>query len=129
MRVNNVGYMPSFGYHNILKTEWLKGKLPTVKRGFYGDILTKETVSLEHLDCVCNGGETVTSNLVLASKKQNNLRGNKDLKDFFKRDKAIEYLEQFIGVKTKRFNGDDYIRNIIKRIKGLGIDLKMKNNF
>ena len=71
--------MPSFGYHNILKTEWLKGKLPTVKRGFYGDILTKETVSLEHLDCVCNGGETVTSNLVLASKKQNNLYNRKDL--------------------------------------------------
>ena len=38
----------SFKYHHPLKTEWLKGKLPTVKYGIYGKELTPKTVSIEH---------------------------------------------------------------------------------
>ena len=56
----------SFGYTHYLKTYYLQGKLPTVKRGLYGGILTPETVSLEHILPKEKGGHTTLSNLALA---------------------------------------------------------------
>ena len=47
-----------FGHHHRLKTLWLRGKLPTVKFGVYGDKLTKQTVSLEHFIPISKGGKT-----------------------------------------------------------------------
>ena len=63
-------YEPSFGYSSPLKTIWKKGGLPTVKKGFYGDTLTKKNVSLEHLKARSKGGKTSLENLVLASKEK-----------------------------------------------------------
>ena len=39
----------SFGYSHKLKTLYKQGKLPSVVKGFYGGILTADTVTLEHL--------------------------------------------------------------------------------
>jgi hypothetical protein len=114
---------PTFGYSNILKTEWLKGNLKTVKKGFYGDDLTKKTVSLEHLKPASQGGKTILPNLVLASKRMNQARGCDDLKKYATKKGIVEYLVQFIGVKTKRFDGDEYIANILKTLKTLDINL------
>ena len=68
MRIE-VGSPVSFGYSNILKTEWRKGHLPSVKYGFYGEKLTQKNLSLEHLQAHSKGGKTVLSNLVLAAKE------------------------------------------------------------
>jgi len=114
---------PTFGYHNVLKTQWLKGNLNPVKKGFYGDVLTKKTVSLEHLLPACQGGKTNLNNLVLASKDKNQLRGCDDLRNYADRKTIVEYLQQFIGLKAPNFNGDLYIRNIVQTLKNLGINL------
>lgn len=106
----------SFGYRHQLKTLWLKGKLPSVKFGVYGDKLTKDTVSLEHFKPVSQGGKTILGNLGLASKEKNNLRGSKPLREFLTLAGLKQYLEQFTGVKTKDFNGDEYTHIIIKNI-------------
>lgn len=116
---------PTFGYHNILKTEWKKGRLPTVKKGFYGDVLTMKNVSLEHLQPKSKGGANALSNFVLASKQQNNARACLPLQDFVNKTTAIEYLQQFVGVKTKRFDGDSYIAQVTKTLESLGIDFKI----
>lgn len=114
---------PSFGYKNILKTEWRKGKLPTVKYGFYGDKLTQENLSLEHLQAHSKGGKTNLTNLVLASKPKNEARGNRDIRDFIDKQKAINYLKQFIDVKVKDFNGNKYIAEIVKTLRKLDVDI------
>jgi len=116
-------YEPSFGYSSPLKTIWKKGGLPTVKKGFYGDTLTKKNVSLEHLKARSKGGKTSLENLVLASKEKNNLRGNADIKNFVDRESVLNYLIQFMGIKTKNFNGDNYISAIIKTLSELGVNL------
>ena len=116
---------PIFGYHNILKTEWKKGRLPTVKKGFYGDVLTMKNVSLEHLQPKSKGGANALSNFVLASKQQNNARGDEPLKDFINPAALFEYFSQFVGVKTKRFDGDSYIAQVTKTLESLGIDFKI----
>lgn len=113
----------SFGYSNVLKTQYLKGNLKTVKYGFYGDKLTKKTVTLEHLRPKSKGGKSELENFVLASKYRNQLRGNKDLFLFADKENIMRYLLQFVGVKAENFNGDNYIMMILKTLKKLGIDL------
>lgn len=113
----------TFGYSNILKTQYLRGNLKTVKYGFYGDKLTKKNVSLEHLKPKSKGGKSELENFVLASKTRNQARGNKELALFIDKENAMRYLLQFVGVKADYFNGDNYIRMIITTLKKLGIDL------
>lgn len=113
----------SFGYQHPLKTLWKKGLLPTVRKGFYGDELTIKTLSLEHLQPKSQGGETSLENLVLASRRMNNLRGDKPLQSFIIKDKAIEYFYQFIKIKIKDFNGDEYIAKVLNKLSELNIKL------
>jgi hypothetical protein len=109
---------PCFGYSNQLKTLYKKGKLP-IKYGFYGDVLTLSNVSLEHLKPHSKGGKTCLSNLVLATKENNNLRGDMPLVGFAARENVEKYLDQFKGVRVKDFNGDMYIKMIRKTLKDL----------
>lgn len=106
----------NFGYSNQLKTLYKKGMLPSVKIGIYGDKLTPKNVSLEHLKCVCDGGKTELKNLVLATKENNNIRGNKPLENFLTIENLIQYLNQFKDIKVMGFNGNNYIALILKTI-------------
>lgn len=113
----------TFGYSNILKTQYLRGNLKSVKYGFYGDKLNKKNVTLEHLKPKSKGGKSELDNFVLASKYRNQARGNKELSLFIDKENVMRYLLQFVGVKAENFNGDNYIKAIIRTLKKLGIDL------
>jgi hypothetical protein len=116
----------TFGYSNILKTEFKKGHLPSVKKGFYGDDINVDNVSLEHCKAKSKGGASVLSNYVLTSKRMNNLRGNDDIRNYFNPKTAQEYLEQFLNVKIGNIRGKDYIKMILNTLKELGIDFQFK---
>ena len=102
------------GYKSPLKTLWRRGKLKTVVRGLYGDILTQENLSVEHIKPHCQGGRTIMSNLALASQDKNNARGCSPLKEFLTMEQAKQYLDQFKGIRVKNFNGDKYIEKLQK---------------
>ena len=55
----------SFTYNNILKREWLKGNMPSVKHDIGGNLLTKENVSLGHMLARSKGGTNELSNFTL----------------------------------------------------------------
>lgn len=112
-------YRPSFGYSHALKTAWKKGQIPQVKKGFYGEKLTKKNVSLEHLKPISQGGKTQWQNLVLADNKINNARGDKPLSEFINYKAMGEYLEQFKNIKIKGFDGNRYIAMILETVGGL----------
>ena len=121
----------TFGYTNILKTQYLKGNLKTVKYGFYGDRLTSKNVSLEHLLPKSKGGKSELDNFVLASKTRNQARGNKDIREFVDNEYAQRYLLQFVGIKVENFNGDNYIKTILNTLKKLGkfiVTVKQRRN-
>ena len=110
---------PNFGYSHALKTAWKKGKIPQVKYGFYGERLTKKNISLEHLKPISQGGKTEWKNLVLASNKINNARGDKPLEQFLDLKAMARYLEQFKNIKVKGFDGNKYIAMILETVGGL----------
>ena len=111
----------SFGYSSPLKTLFKEGKMPSVKYGFYGDKLTKQNVSLEHLKPHSKGGASCLRNYVLASQRNNRLRGNDDILKHFDAQTALRYLKQFVDVKLPRFDGNRYILMILNTLKDLGI--------
>lgn len=108
---------PTFGSSSLIKKLWREGKLPTVKYGFYGDRLTQENLSQEHLRPKSQGGKTELKNLVLASQRNNGHRSSKPLKDFINFDYMARYLNQFIDVKVENFNGNKYIDAILHTVK------------
>lgn len=104
------------GYNSKLKTLWKAGKLPQVKYGFYGDKLTIENCSVEHIQPVAKGGLTVFDNIVIASKNLNNKRGDKPLKDFINFKAMAKYFEQFINLEVDGFNGNNYIAQVMQKV-------------
>ena len=98
----------SFGYTSILKTHWKNGLMPTVKKGLYGDELTLENVSLEHIKPHSKSGSTDLYNLALASKNKNLKRKNKPLYEVLNLEQAQVYLNQFKGIELPEFNGNAY---------------------
>lgn len=110
---------PAFGYKSILKTQFVKGNLPTVKYGIYGGRLTNQNVSLEHLKPHSKGGKNILSNFALATKENNSLRGNDDIKNYLDIRNVTRYLTQFIDVKTEGFDGNKYIDDVVNTIINL----------
>lgn len=109
----------SFQYNHPLKTLWKKGKLPTVTRGLYGGVLTRDNVSLEHIQPVSQCGKTVLSNLALATKENNSARGSEDIGKFLTLGMIRDYLAQFKGVKVDGFDGTQYIGELKETFKKL----------
>ena len=104
---------------SILKTEWLRGNLPTVRKGIYGGILTPDSVSIEHLRPRSSRGKNSLNNIALATKKNNNARGNAPLYTRLTQEQADSYFKQFKGIKTPEFDGDSYIRKASETVKRL----------
>ena len=109
----------SFQYKHPLKTQWLKGKLPTVKYGLYGEKLTPETVSIEHLTPASLGGGLDWGNIVLADKFKNSQRGIEPIEKFVNIEMLRTYLKQFKGIKLHNFDGDKYIKQIREYFKNV----------
>ena len=117
------GFLVSFTGGVDIRKLWIKGLLPTVKKGFYGDTLTLENITREHLLPASKGGKRTFSNIVLASAKNNSARSNYDINLFANSDIVKEYLGQFKDVKLQRFNGKKYIEAVIKTLETLGFKL------
>ena len=118
------GFLVSFtGGKTDIRKLWIKGLLPTVKKGFYGDTLTLENITREHLLPASKGGKRTFSNIVLASAKNNSARSNYDINLFANSDIVKEYLGQFKDVKLQRFNGKKYIEAVVKTLESLGFKL------
>lgn len=114
MRIASLSNQVSFKYKNVLKTEWIKGNMPSVKYDMGGNLLTKDNISLGHMQAHSLGGKTVIDNLMLETKKYNNSKGNLPFSQFFNREAFEAYCKQFENIKLPNLNGWDYILRITK---------------
>lgn len=97
------------GYQSVLKTLFREGKLPKGLRGIYGDVLTQNNLSLEHIIPKSKGGRTELCNLALASKRMNTRRGSRPIQYFLSMEMVDSYCKQFEGLQIGKFNGHRYI--------------------
>lgn len=114
-----VGEPPEFtGYKFIVKKLWREGKLPTVVKGIYGDVLTQENLSAEHIIPKSKPHSRTTSdNLALSTMENNRKRGNKPLCWYFSEDNFKTYCDQFKDVVVGSFNGNDYVQALTKTVR------------
>ena len=103
-----------FNKKTILKSEWLKGNMPSVKYDIDGNLLTKENVTDGHMLAKSKGGETNLSNITLETFDYNQLKGNQPFSCFFDTKNFLKYCEQFVEVDLPNFNGIKYIQGIIE---------------
>ena len=101
-----------------IKKLYKKGRIK-LKYGLYGEELTKQNVSDEHIICKCYGGTNDLSNIALASKELNNLRGNNPIENFVTFGMIRQYLLQFKGIRCNGFDGNSYIRGIQDTFRGI----------
>ena len=115
-RVDTTKPQVTFTYSNILKTLYKRGKLPSVKYDISGRRLTKKNATLDHIKPKSQGGKSVLSNYMLATNEFNSLRGAKPITDFLTVEGLSRYINQFIGVVVDGFNGNEYVKMILKTI-------------
>jgi len=114
--VKNVSFK---GYKSILKTLWRAGLLPSVRNGLYGGELTQRSLSLEHLVARTKGGRSELCNLALATKRNNELRNARPIKEFLTKEMFDAYCKQFEGVQVGSFNGHKYVEGLKQTLKGV----------
>ena len=120
----------SFGYTTTISKLFKEGKLPEVVKGFYGGVLeidpkSVQRASNEHLRPKSMGGATTLANIVLATVENNSKRSNEPLSNYFNKQNADQYWDQFIdliveyqkGNKTKIFDGNRYIEESKATVK------------
>lgn len=109
------------GYKHYLKTYFDRGLLPDVKKGLYGEPLTKRNRSLEHLIPHSQNGPTSLWNLALASVKKNSDRGNRPLKEVLSQKHLEDYALQFEKVNLKKLWGVRYILDLLQMGREQGV--------
>ena len=98
-------------FKSKVKDLFRAGVLPIAK-DLYGLPLTRKNVTDEHIVCKCFGGSNALHNIALATKKNNNGRGNKPIEKFVTPQMVDKYLAQFEGLKIAGFDVGGYVKGI-----------------
>lgn len=114
MRINPVKNPIVFTYKSVIKTEWLKGNMPSVKHDIGGNLLTKENITNGHMLPVSKGGKTNLKNLTLETLNYNQMKGNKPFSWFFDVKNFMQYCEEMSKVELPNFKGIEYVKGIIE---------------
>lgn len=109
----NVQAISNLTFDSRIKKLFKSGKLK-LDYGLYGEPLTKENVSDEHIVCRCYGGKTIESNIALASKEMNNKRGCQPIEKFVTIEMVNAYIERIRQNNIKGYDIEAYCQGIIK---------------
>lgn len=100
-------------FNSKIKKLFKQGKLK-LDYGLYGEPLTKQNVSDEHIICKCFGGQTVETNIALASKEMNNRRGCKPIEQFVTIEMVNTYIERIMQNNVRGYDLEAYCNGILK---------------
>lgn len=113
MNIRHIDTIP-FMYKSVIKTEWLKGNMPSVKHDIGGNLLTKENITNGHMLPISKGGKTNLKNLTLETLSYNQMKGNKPFSWFFDVKNFMQYCEEMSKVELPNFKGVEYVKGIIE---------------
>ncbi len=99
-----------------IKRLYKKGKIK-LDYDLYGFPLTKENATDEHIICKCFGGSSAESNIALATREINNLRGCKPIEQFVTMKMVSKYVERLLANNPPKIGNYDlvaYCNGILK---------------
>lgn len=114
VQANNI----TFGYNHKLKTDFKKGRLPSVKFDMAGNKLTSKNVTLDHVIPKSQGGTNTLDNYALATKEFNSFRGVVPLALLITREMFEKWAKQFEKIIVCGIKGEEYTKMIEKKIWG-----------
>lgn len=106
----------SFGGYNFkLKQLYRQGKLPKDLIDIGGNRITQKNLSGDHAIPKSKGGKTIDSNMMLATKQFNSLRGNRPLREVTTVDNLTKWIKQYLELKPiDGFDFKQYVLDILK---------------
>ena len=103
------------GYNFKLKKLYRQGKLPKDLVDLGGNKITQKNLSGDHGIPRSKGGKTTDSNMMLATKQFNNMRGNRPLHEVTTVKNLAKWVEQYINLEPiDGFDFRKYVTNILK---------------
>lgn len=119
MRITRTDNITFTGYSFKLKKLYREGKLPKDLVDIGGNKLTNKNLSGDHAIPRSKGGKTTDSNMMLATKQFNSLRGNRPLREVTTIDNLIKWVNQYIELEPiEGFDFRQYVRGILNIIEG-----------
>jgi hypothetical protein len=107
---------PNFGYSHKLKTDFKKGRLPSVKFDVAGIELNNKNVTLDHVIPKSQGGKSNLFNYMLASEVFNSFRGVVPLAKLITKKMFDKWAKQFEGIMVCGVEGEVYTEEIRRKI-------------
>lgn len=102
------------GYNFKLKKLYREGKLPKDLVDIGGNRLTQKNLSGDHAIPRSKGGKTTDSNMMLATKQFNSLRGNRPLKEVTTMENLIKWVNQYLDLENiEGFDFRKYVQSIL----------------
>lgn len=116
MRINTTDYNTNFnGYNFKLKKMYRQGKLPKNLIDMGGNKLTQSNLSGDHAIPKSLGGRNIDSNMILATKQFNSMRGNKPLKEVVTKENLVKWINQYLMLgNIDGFDFVKYVQDILK---------------
>lgn len=100
---------PNITFNSRIKRLYKSGKIK-LDYDLYGLPLNKNNVTDEHIICRCFGGSSEESNIALATREINNLRGNKPIEQFVTMNMVNKYVERILTNNPHTVDGYDLIK-------------------
>lgn len=103
---------------DLLIKSFLQNKLPNVKYDLYGTILTPQNVTFDYMVPIRRkNGSNRMGNIALVTKHNISMYKYIPMQDRLTKKDINKYLEQFRGISSDEFNGDEYINKFNENIK------------
>lgn len=91
-------------FNSRIKRLYKSGKIK-LDYDIYGLPLNKNNVTDEHIICKCFGGTSEESNIALATREMNNLRGCKPIEKFVTIKMVMKYINRLLQDNPKIIEG------------------------
>lgn len=110
MRISQTDNINFNGYNFKLKKLYRQGKLPKDLIDMGGNKLTQKNLSGDHAIPRSLGGKNTDSNMILATKQFNNMRGARPLKEVVTIENLTKWANQYLKLGT--IDGFDFVKYV-----------------
>ena len=99
---------PNITFNSRIKRLYKSGKIK-LDYDIYGFPLNKNNVTDEHIICRCFGGSSEESNIALATREINNLRGCRPIEQFVTMKMVSKYVERLLTNNPHKIGNYDLV--------------------